>query len=786
MKTIKVVGSILAVLVILLFVSFLYIKSSLTPSYQGTVTLDEVANETEIYYTEHGIPHIYASSSEDAYFAFGYAHAQDRLWQMDLLRHVGSGRLSELFGKDLVDTDRYLRTMGVAEYAKTSSLEYLTRNHESLNQVQSYVNGINAYIENNPKPLEHLVLGLEVEPFEIQNIFETLTYMSFSFQNAQMTDPFLTELTAKLDSSYMKDLMIFHYPEEHLLKSYDDRYSRISDKAMSALNNLNVPTFIGSNSWVLSGKKTESGSVILANDPHIGFSQPSIWYEAHLVMPDKEYYGYHISGVPFPLLVHNEKYANGLTMFENDDLDFFIEEIHPEDSNRYRYNDEWVEMLHRKEVINVKDEEPVTMIVRTTEHGPVVSDILSKEPLEEIVSMFWIMQKNPNRTLELLHLFGAANNIVDVEQAASMIHSPGLNLMYGDAQGNIAWWASGKLIKRKDELASKTFFDGSINTHGHDSTYGFEKNPHAINPPWNYVHSANNQPDSAGGVLYSGYYLPDDRSERISQLLEKKEKFSVEDMKKMTMDDQSMMFESIKGIMLHSIKDDNDKKLVASLLEWNGTYEIDDFRPLIFQKWIYEILEATMKDEMDSALWADYQTTHTYKVAIEHLVKNEKSVWWDNVNTTPVETRAEVIRMAFETSISDLRQQWGKDHTTWRWGDAHQLTHNHAMGEVLSFLNVGPFKSSGGNEVINNMGYTFTGVKEQPIIFGPSTRRIIDFADVRNNSWSILPTGQSGSYFSPYYADQAEMFIKGEFRKMKMNHEEIKQSSNKLILTPNK
>lgn len=765
---------------------YFYLQSSRTPTYSGKIKLEEISTEVEVYFTEHGIPHIYAQNDEDAYYALGYLHAQERLWQMDLLRHVGSGRLSELFGKDLIDTDKYLRTMGIRDYAEKSSSEYIQRNHESLQLAQSYIDGINGFIQNNPKPLEHLILGLEVEPFEIKNIFEVLTYMGFSFSNAQMTDPVITELYAKLDSSYLSDLQLYNYPGETVIRNYDDRYSELSTQTANVLSSLGAPEFIGSNSWVLSGSKTETGQVILVNDPHIGFSQPSIWYEVHMNSPSSEYYGYHIAGIPFPLLLHTTSFANGLTMFENDDMDFYIEEVHPEDSNRYQHEGEWKEVQTRLQTINVKDEDPITFPIRSTVHGPIVSDILMEEPLDDVVAMYWLTSSYSNSTLELIHKFTQVNQLEDMEKSASMIHGPGLNLMYGDSSGNIAWWASAKLIKRRNEQSSKTFFDGASGLDDPMEIFPFESNPHAINPPWGYIYSANNQPDTVDGVVFSGYYLPDDRAERITQILENKEKFSVDDMKAMTVDANSKMFESIKGIMLHSIKDIDDSELLSYLIKWNGSFNADDFRPVIFTKWIYEILEATQKDEMGDKLWDAYRGTHTFKVAIEHLVKNGDSKWWDNVETDVLETRSQIILEAFHKSISDLKESWGEDYTNWKWSDAHQVTHNHAMGTVLSLLNVGPFPALGGNEVINNMGFGYTGKKELPIIFGPSTRRIIDFSDVRNNSWSILPTGQSGNYFSPYYADQAEMFIKGEFRKMMMNHEEIKATGEKLLMQPKK
>ncbi len=785
MKIFKIAGIIVILLALLVLSYLLYFKTTHTPVYSGEIKLTGLENSVDVFYTDHGIPHIYASNDLDAYYALGYVHAQDRLWQMDLLRHVGSGTLSELFGEDLVGSDKFLRTMGLAKYAKESAEAYLRRDHESLPLTRAYINGINGYIENNPKTLEHTVLQVEVEPFTIEHTFQVLAYMAFSFSNAYKTDPFVAELSAKLDSSYITDLQLYHYRGETVLRNHDNRYSLLSLNADQVAKTLRVPEFVGSNSWVLSKDKTSTGNVILANDPHIAFSQPAVWYEAHLTTPKTEYYGYHLGAIPYPLILHTPNHANGLTMFENDDMDFYVEEIHPEDSNQYRYKGEWVAMDSRTELIHVKGGDPVEFTVRSTKHGPIVSDILKEEPLEDIVSMYWVNTNFENFALEATHGFTRAANLEEFEQAVAKIHGPGLNVMYGDKDGNVAWWATGKLIKRRNELTSKNFYDGSTGLDDPDEMYPFEKNPHAINPDWGYVYSANNQPDTVDGVVYSGYYLPDDRGERIDELIQNNEAFGVGDMKGMLLDSRSKLFENVKGILLHAVKDTEEIELLRGLISWKADFNKADYQPLVYQKWIYEIMEGAMKDEMGEDLWEAYKGTHTYKIAIEHLVKNEQSKWWDNVETDETETRIQIIREAFDRTVSDLRTYWGDDYTQWKWGDGHQLKHNHGIGTVLGFLNVGPFGVSGGNEVINNLGFTYTGEKLQPITFGPSTRRIVDFSDIRNNSWSILPTGQSGNYFSPYYDDQAEMYANGQFRRMIMNEKEIRQSENKLVLQPN-
>ncbi|MEL6535007.1 MAG: penicillin acylase family protein [Bacteroidota bacterium] len=782
-NVLRVLLALFGLLIIGVLFGYLFVKSSRTPTYAGELSLSGLTEPVSVYYTEYGVPHIYAENAEDAYRAFGYVHAQDRLWQMDLLRHVGSGTLAELFGPDQVRNDKFIRIMGISEYAKASAKAYAARNHASLPLAQAYLAGINKFIVTQPKPLEHLLLGVDIAPFELHNIFEVMTYMSFSFQNAQATDPLITELAHRLDSSYLQDLDLYHYPGETTIPSFDDRYAVMAEEAMATLESLGVPEFIGSNSWAISGSRTESGKVILENDPHIGFAQPAIWYEAHINYPGVEYYGYHLGGMPFALLMHNERQANGITMFMNDDMDFYVEEFNPEDPNLYRHREEWKEITRSEEVIQVKGEASIPFTVRSTIHGPIVSDILD-HPLSDPVAMYWITTQHDNYTLETLHDFCRARDIQEFETAFSRLHGPGLNIMYGDSAGNVGWWATAKLIRRRNEQTSKSFYDGASGLDDAESFHPFEDNPHAINPPEGYVYSANNQPDSVKGVVYSGYYLPDQRARRVVELIEGEKDISVEYVKQMAVDQHAPLFQTIQPILLAAIEETADPDLLARMQDWDYELDPNDCLPLIYQRWMYEIIWQAQQDEIGDTLWPAYHRSNGFKVGMERLMLKADSRWWDNVHTEEVESREQILVTAFDSTLVDLQKEWGDDYTQWRWGDAHQLTHNHTMGTALSWLNVGPLEAPAGNEVLNNIGYRYSDNKLAAPSFGPSARRVVDFADVRNNSWSILPTGQSGVIFSPHYADQAEMYVRGEYRKMMMNHEEIEATKNKLVLSP--
>jgi penicillin amidase len=522
MQLLKKILLVILLLVFLIGLGGYFYLNHLKPSYEGSLSLDGLAKETTVYFDDYGIPHIEAESQEDAMTALGYIHAQDRLWQMELLRRIAPGRLSEIFGKDMLPNDRFFASLGIEE-ASVSSLEKLDKKGPIFNLANAYLYGVNQFIKNGPTPIEFTLIGVDKEPYDLVDIYNILGYMSFSFAMAQKTDPLLSVLHEKLGATYLADLAIHVNPNTTLIKNYKNETESLVELANAAdavMASMPIPPFIGSNSWVISDEKTRSGKVLFANDPHIQYSQPSVWYEAHISCPDYEMYGYHIAGVPFPLLGHNRQYAYGLTMLENDDIDFYLEELHPENKNLYKTPQGFIEFESSNKTIHVKDAEPEIITIRSTRHGPIMNDVIEAITTENPIAMSWIYTAFNVEILDALFTISRATSMADVRKGASQIHAPGLNVMYGDSEGNVAWWAAGKLYKHRDHVNTKLVLNGSSDADDPVAYLDFNENPMAENPPWKYVYSANNQPDSIAGMLYPGYYLPEDRAKRIVELLE--------------------------------------------------------------------------------------------------------------------------------------------------------------------------------------------------------------------------------------------------------------------------
>lgn len=793
MRILKKIALVLVVFIALLIIGSWMYFNSLKPNYSGNLTLQNINNQTDVYFDDYGVPHIYAENQEDALTVLGYVHAQDRLWQMELARRIAPGRLSEIFGEDMLKNDTFFASLGIEEASK-KSIEKLDKNGEVYKLATAYLNGVNQFINNGSTPIEFTLIGIEKEQYQLKDIYNILGYMSFSFAMAHKTDPLLSSIKEKLGNNYLNDLNITIDPKTTLIKNSkpnSEDYSAMVASVTEIMNNSPIPPFIGSNSWVVSANKTSTGNVLFANDPHIMYSQPGTWYEAHIVTPNYEMYGYHMAGIPFPLLGHNRKYAWGLTMFENDDIDFYQEENHPSNSNKYKSPDGYLDYIISTKTIKVKDTDATTIEVKTSRHGPILNNVIDEISQKEPISMSWIYTQLDGQVLDALYTISRATKMQDVKKGASMIHAPGLNIMYGDANKKIAWWAAGKLYKHQPHVNTKFILNGASGKDDIVEYLDFNENPMAENPEWNYVYSANNQPDTIANMLYPGYYLPEDRAKRIVQLLTPKNNWNKKAMAEMINDVTSTVatevIKEFTKIMDFNSFNKNQQRAIDVLQLWDGSNTIDNVAPTIYNKWIYLYLKNTFEDELGETQFKQLMSTHFIKRVIADLIKNDTSVWWDNILTKEtIETRKEILSKSLIEAVSSLEKQLGSGLKDWNWGKVHTLEHGHPLGTITAlkkYFNVGPFPMKGAREVIDNRGYDYNESGLYKVNAGPSTRRIIDFSDVEN-SISILPTGQSGNPFSKHYKDQAEMYNKGEFRKMKLNKEEIINVSTKLTVQP--
>ena len=801
MKLLKYIALAALVLVLISAVSGYIFYKSLHPTYEGTLSMEGLEAPVDVYFDEYGIPHIYAQNEHDAQFALGYLHAQDRLWQMELLRRIGSGRLAEILGEPLVKTDRFFRTINSLETAKKATARFnaLPETDPMKRAALAYYDGVNEFVRNGPAPAEFLLLGIEKEERSMLDCYTTFGYMAFSFAQAFRTDPLVQQIAQRHGQSYLDDLDVHWRPDAQMIPVFEA--PEITDLPMDEALSINElfeslpsPPWIGSNSWILSGDKTKSGQPLFCNDTHIGFAQPSVWWEAHIEYPGHRSYGNYLAGVPFPVIGHNDHHAIGLTMLENDDIDFYIEKRNPSNAQQVQFRDAWEDLSVREETIRVKDGADVTFQVETSRHGPIVNEVVDgiKKITDQPVAAWWIYNEFIPDNLQSTYQFLRSQTMEEARAAAAMVAAPGLNGMYADREGNIAWWAMAKLPLRPDHVNSKLFLDGAS---GEDEIQGyldFSKNPQSENPPTGFVYSANNQPDTTAGIVHLGYYIPEDRARRIVDLLSPKDDWDVPAAKAMITEVVSDKKVSIANRVLELLPTEafhnETARAAADLLrQWDGDNQLDDLAPTVYGKLEFKLLEAACADEFDERDFSEFLNTVLSRRSIPYLLEAENSAWWDN-RTTPdrKETRTDILTQAFSETIDELTEQLGPDVAGWQWGQVHKILHPHTFHQnpdLAGYFDVGPFPVVGNKEVINNMSYSINGSGEYIVTSGPAIRRVIDFADLET-SWNVLPTGNSGNLFSPHYDDQAQLFVDGEFRPQLMRRDAIEAVSRTLTLNP--
>ena len=359
--------------------------------------------------------------------------------------------------------------------------------------------------------------------------------------------------------------------------------------------------------------------------------------------------------------------------------------------------------------------------------------------------------------------------------------------MYGDAEGNVAWWGAARLEIMPDSLSTKLFLDGSVAPE--PEVLPFDQNPRAINPEWGYVYSANNQADSTGAGLLPGYYLPENRARRIVELLEPRDDWDREGVMEMITDVTSPVNpEIVKGLVSGidgGTLSEEKSRILDALLAWDGSAGLDSKEAVVFHRWIYHWLKQTYGDELGPDGFESLLRTHLVKRLIAPMSRREASLWWDDIRTADkIETRNDILQRSFKSMVESIERDFGGYEGDWSWKDVHTVEYQHPFGRVdalRSFFNVGPFPVHGTREVINNLMFPYDSTGYYRVSAGPSTRRVIDFSDI-GESRSILPTGQSGNPFSPHYEDQAELYIQGKFRKMLIDQQEIRSTSPSLLI----
>jgi penicillin amidase len=777
---------------------FIYSKQ---PQRSGEISLANLQAPVTVRYDERGVPHIQAHNEADMYRTLGYVHAQDRLFQMEMARRLARGELAAILGPKLLDTDRLFRTLGIRAHAD-AYVAKMDVNTPANKALTAYLDGINQYQDTHPAPLEFDILGIPKRPFTAEDTLSVAGYMAYSFAAAFRTEPVLTYVRDQLGAMYLDVFDLAWHPEGVLPPAVpptltaDDwsDLNQISHISQKAITDSGLPLFEGSNAWAVSGSRTASGKPLLAGDPHIGFAVPSVWYEAHLSYPGFELYGYHQALNPTASLGHNLDFGWSITMFQNDDVDLIAEKLNPDNADQVWYQDQWVELQSRSEKIEVKGAESVTLILRSSPHGPIINDALGEDlgtaSDKTPIAMWWAFLETENPILEAFYQLNRADTLAKARAASEKIHAPGLNVVWANASGDIGWWAAAQIPLRPSGVNSTFILDGSSSEADKLGFMPFTANPQEENPARGYIVSANHQPVPDSGIEVSGYYnLPARAIQLDKHLADSSVKWNVQNSQALQLDTGSGYAQRLLKPLLPIIQaaaSADEQELVQLLSKWNGQHNLDDIAPTIFNQLIYQLSYEAMYDEVGESFFSTLITTRAIDFALPRLAEQPNSPWWDDRTTTVTEDRAAIVSLAWQASLKHLCNTFGTDTANWQWGKAHTLTHGHPLGQqkpLDKLFNVGKFAAPGGHETPNNLSHKM-GPAPWPVLYGPSTRRLIDFADP-SQSLGINPVGQSGVLFDQHYQDQAQPFIKGHYYKQHFIEADVAANTKStLMLVP--
>ena len=756
-----------------------------SPKYQGSCSIPGLSDKVKVCWQSHGIPHVFASTEKDLFLAQGYLHAQERLWQMDLTRRFLTGRLAEIFGnfsvpskevtryfrnRNSADLDYFMRVVGIRD-AAVASLTLLSE--EDRQRLQAYSDGINRYVEGCGKrlPWEFRLLRYQPEPWRPEDSLTIGRGFAFLLSTALFTRLNMTALAAQLHDQPEKLRSLFpSYPKE------GPTITRALWKSTQGLWQFMNGTFAGSdwhpaghgsNSWVIAPSRSATGKAILCNDPHLRMTLPSIWYLMHLRAESNptepegyEVWGATIPGIPCAQLGHNRWIAWGVTAGVCDDAELYREKIHPLEPDRYLARHEWLTMDNRMEYIRIRGQGEVGKKVRSTCHGPVISDF-DLSPTKEVLSLRWTAHE-PSQDFHCLYGVTRAANWNDFLTSLSFQVAPTLNYVYADRQGNIGYSLAGK-IPLRPEVPSLLPLEGWNPSNEWRGCIPFSELPRIYNPPEGIIATANNRiVDPSHPFYFSHFFEPPFRIRRIKELLAAKTTHSLKDVAAIQTDRLSLHAKELTDSLrvdLRQFADDNPKlKAVAdSLLLWDGDCHEDSFEAAIFYVFHHRLMANLLAPILGEEQFTAYvEILNQCLIPIDQILKDSNSPWF------ATESRKDLVTKSLREAYEELEQTLGDKGEHWRWGKIHSLTMSHSLSRIRPLrpiLTIGPFPSPGDGTTINMGFYRHSSPYEHTV--GASLRFIVDLGDWDHSSF-ILPSGQSGHVFSPHFNDQTDLWRNGQ------------------------
>ncbi len=753
----------------------------------GKVTLAGLDGRVSVVRDVHAVPHIFADTRLDAYRALGFVHAQDRFFQMEFMRRTAAGRLAEVIGPPGLQTDRFMRTLGIYRLAE-SSVTQMSPDARAV--IDAYVEGVNGWMNapDTKRPPEMIVLGLPFEPWRPADSAAWVRLMSLLLSGDFRTELLRADLLNVLTPDQINDL----WPDER-----DDTPITLGQTAQppnafatlaAAIPNL-FPQGSASNEWVVSGERSMSGKPLLANDPHLGFGAPGMWHLARIVTPDFTASGGALPGQPFFMIGRNTDMAWGLTTTHADTQDLFVERLDPNDPGRYLTPGGSLPFVVRAETIRVRGRStPERLLVRTTRHGPVLSDISTDAAQAAapgtVIALEFAALREDDRTAEAVHGMNTARTVPEFLSALENFHAPMQNVVYAHRDGDFGFVAAGRLPVRPGGPGTRPF-PGWTGEHDWAGFVPFDALPQRRNPSDGVIINANNRvaprtyPHTISNDWPEGF-----RAQRIDDLIADRERHSVESFAAIQNDFLSLAARDLTTAMLDALPEHiRGQEVPAMMTAWDGSMDVSRPEPLIYATWSNALRRRLIDDELGQFA-GRYRGVRPRVIA---GILTQSPSWCDDTGTAASETCGQIVSAALDDALSELRENRGAEAAPWRWGDAHQAAFEHPLLRFAGPLGqlVAPrVETNGGDHTINRGTYSSAAGARFPHVHGPGLRVIFDMGDPADARFMIAP-GQSGQIASPHYGDLADQWREGNYIVLNGARDELRRNAtSELNLTP--
>ncbi len=722
------------------------------PKTGGEILIDGPSAPVTIVRDKRGIPYIKAATEADAAFALGFVHAQDRFAQMEIMRRLVSGRLSELFGAVTIESDRFMRTLGLGRLAEEGVVRLSA---ETQAELIAYAAGVNAALARQRIPPPELALARKPEPWAAADSLKWARLMALQLTWNWRDELARVRLSAQLSPDQLREIFDRTADGPHVpLAGLDPGLAR---RLLAAIPPEAEPR-TASNIWVLSGAQTETGKPLLANDPHLALTLPNLWYLARIEIPGRVLVGATAPGVPFTILGHNGRVAWGMTTTQADSADLFVLDVMPD--GRYLAADGPRAFQSRTETIKVRRGDPVVLTVRESLHGPVISDALRRVAGEnQAVALASTALQPGDRTADGLARLLRATSIAEAQAALGDFHAPLQNVGVADTAGRIGLFVSGRIPIRDG--------DGWMPAPGTDPARAWKgwrpRDPDftVIDPPSGRIINANNAP--VADPLARGYGLDFDasyRARRIAERLDDRPKATASEMVELQGDAVSTMAKDVLPVLLRlTPRTDATSQTLDRLAAWNGEMRRDRPEPLVFTAWWRHLLHAVFADELGES-WGEIQP----RPGVMIRALTERTTWCDLRSTPAVETCPERLSHSLDEALKDLARRYGTNPDKWRWGEAHRARLAHPLLGRIPVLGrlfkVEPM-TDGDNWTVNRaQSRLLDDFDPFGDVHGAGYRAVYDLADL-DHSLFQMSLGQSGHRLSPHFSDLARSWADG-------------------------